>query len=453
MARRCAWLGLVVCVLGALAPTAAAQQTAGVAVDAQGVLRLQSFADPDGRLTRQRIDAQLAQLAPDLARESPLRKISLNRLERAIEARLDAGQPLTDDMLNLAGLTRLQYVFFYPESGDIVIAGPAEPWAADLAGRVRGARSGRPIVRLEDLVVALRAFAPGGGNGGFVGCSIDPTQQGLARMQQFLREFGTRATPADTPAIVRALRESMGMQNISVLGVPPDTHFAQVMVEADYRMKLIGIGLERPPIKLTSYVERADPATVSRNALQRWYFVPDYECVRVSADGLAMRLEGEGVKLVGENELVDEAGRRVVQGAAGSRASQAFVREFTEKYAELAAASPVFAQLRNNIDLLVAAAFIQKQNYYGQARWYAATLLDEKKVPVQTLPAPKQVETAVNSLWKGNRLMTPVGGGVEIRAELALAPDNLLSDQRGQVRKVREEIDLRNLPEGRWWWD
>ncbi len=33
MARRCAWLGLVVCVLGALAPTAAAQQTAGVAVD------------------------------------------------------------------------------------------------------------------------------------------------------------------------------------------------------------------------------------------------------------------------------------------------------------------------------------------------------------------------------------------------------------------------------------
>ncbi len=32
-------------------------------------------------------------------------------------------------MRHLAGLTRLKYVFCYPESGDIVIAGPAEAWA------------------------------------------------------------------------------------------------------------------------------------------------------------------------------------------------------------------------------------------------------------------------------------------------------------------------------------
>ena len=47
---------------------------------------------------------------------------------------------------------------------------------------------------------------------------------------------------------------------ITVNGVSPKTHFAQVMVEADYRMKLIGIGLETPPVRLVSYVDRAKPS-------------------------------------------------------------------------------------------------------------------------------------------------------------------------------------------------
>ena len=74
------------------------------------------------------------------------------------------------------------------------------------------------------------------------------------------------------------------MQMITVGGVSAKTHFAQVLVEADYRMKLIGIGLEQPPVRLKSYVARANPSQVGRNALQRWYFVPDYQCVRVSED-------------------------------------------------------------------------------------------------------------------------------------------------------------------------
>ena len=68
-------------------------------------------------------------------------------------------------------------------------------------------------------------------------------------MQQFLHEFGSRiGNPATNPDqeqfIVEQLRDSLGMQVITVGGVSAKTHFAQVMVEADYRMKLIGIGLE-----------------------------------------------------------------------------------------------------------------------------------------------------------------------------------------------------------------
>ncbi len=431
-----------------------AQQTAGVYVDAEGVLRKHEFNDPGGQLTRQRIEAQLAALDPDIARPSALRYISLNRLEKAVADRIAADRHPTEEMQALAGLTRVQYVFLIPETGDVVIAGPAEPWAKDLSGRMRGIKSGRPIVELQDLIVALRTYPPGVRDRGVaVGCSIDPTAEGLARMQQFLRQVGGHATPRDTQFIVNGLQKSLGLQVVTVLGIDADTHMAQVLVEADYRMKLIGIGLEKPPIKLTSYVERASATQVSRNAMQRWYFVPDYECLRVAEDRLAVELVGDGVKLLGEDEVVTGSGERLVQNSTPNMASKGFVDDFTRNYGRLADKSPVYAQLRNCIDLLVAAAFIQDNDYYGKAGWDAAIFRSEEKVPVRTLNVPKTVETAVNALWKGNRLMTPVGGGVHIEPAMALASSNLLPDENQAVAQKRQQVDLKNLPPGQWWWD
>jgi hypothetical protein len=435
---------------GVLISSAEAQiGSAGVAVDAQGVLKKMTFADPGGQLTLQRIAAAKASLAPELLKFSALRKVSLNRLERAIVAR---GGMVTDEMRHLAGLLRVRYVFFYPETNDIVLAGPAEGWMTDLSGRVVGVTSGRPVVQLQDLVVALRVFPPGGEPVPLIGCSIDPTEAGLAALQRFLRSVGPYiASRAQTGQFASGVKTSLGMQEVSIWGIPADTHFAQKMVEADYRMKLIGIGLEKPPVRLASFVDRVNPSDVSRNALFRWFFTPDYHCVRRSEDGLAMELVGDGVKLVGEDELVSAAGQRKVSGR-GNRASQAFVHSFTQKYSELADRSPVYAELRNLIDLVVTAAYIQQEDLYGKAGWTMEFLGDETAYPVRTHNAPTQVDSAVTAMWKGNRLMTPIGGGVEIRAELALAPENVLADEKGGVAAVREETKL-DLADGQWWWD
>ncbi|OHB69197.1 MAG: hypothetical protein A2V70_02180 [Planctomycetes bacterium RBG_13_63_9] len=421
---------------------------AGIAVDAEGVLRTQTLVDPGGRLARERITAAKASLDPKLTAFSPMRMISLSRLEKAIRQRQGVA---TDEMRNLAGLQRVRYVFCYPDSGDVVIGGPAEGWVTNPTGRVVGITSGRPVVQLQDLVVALRAYPPGTSGAGIIGCSIDPTQEGLAAMQQFLRSIGSRATPGDTQYIVTGLRTSLGLQQVSINGVSPKTHFAQVMVEADYRMKLIGIGLERPPVRLVSYVDRANPAQVSRNAMQRWFFTPDYQCVRVSEDRLAMELVGDGVKLVGEDEMVTADGQRKT-AARGNRASQTFVASFTKHYKALADRSPVYAQLRNLIDLAVAAAFIQQENYYDQTGWEMGLFGDEQAFAVETYPAPKMVETAVNAVWEGRRLMTPVGGGVSIQATQALQSENLLPDKNGKVAELREKTKIK-LAEGQWWWD
>jgi hypothetical protein len=261
-----------------------------------------------------------------------------------------------------------------------------------------------------------------------------------------------RVTPNDAGRIAAGLKENLGLQTVRIIGVPANTHFAQVMLEADYRMKLIGIGLEAPPVRIPSYVSRANPRDVARNALQRWYFTPNYECVRVSEDELAMQLEGDGVKLVAEDQLVQQGGNRVVSGRV-DQASRAFVQAFTQKYAELAAKEPVYAQLRNLIDMAIAAAFIQQYDYYGQAGWNMEIFGDEQQFPVETYPEPKQVETAVNAIWKGMTLMTPVGGGVSIRAKEALSPGNLLQDEEGTVREARQKIDIQQIEKNRWWWD
>ena len=206
------WIPALVALVVALVATevAHAQQLAGVYVDSEGVLRKRVFEDPSGQLMQERIRASRAELDADISKPSAMRKISLNRLEAELAKRLEEGLPPTFEMQYLAGLTRLSYVFLYPETGDIVIAGPAEGWTTDLSGRVRGMESGRPVLELQDLAVALRLYGPGKQDNPVIGCSIDPTQQGLAEMQTFLAEAYRRAQPTQQFAeyVVDGLKNS-----------------------------------------------------------------------------------------------------------------------------------------------------------------------------------------------------------------------------------------------------
>jgi len=425
---------------------------AGVVVDAAGVLRV--MAQPDPGMTKERLEAVIQALPGDLRKSAPMRKVALSRLEAALDAALADGRGVPEELEKMAGLTRVEYVFVYPGEGDspgeIVLAGPAEPWFTDAAGRVRGLETGAPTVLLSDVATAIRCFAPGQPQDRLVGCSIDPKPEGLAAMQQFLRQTGRVNPRASVDEIVSGMRDALGTQTVSVQGVSPATHFAQVMVEADYRMKLIGIGLEPPPVPMKTWVELASAGAVAANALQRWYFVPDYSCVRIAEDDLAIQLVGEGVKLCGADEVVMPDGSRLSANRA-DRASKTFTDAFTKLYPKIAARNPVYAQLRTLIDLAVVAAYMQEHDAYGKAGWEAATLRDEKTYPIEQLPPPAEVETAINAIWKGNRLLTPIGGGVTMQPRLAVDPQNLLMDDQGEVHAAHAAAQA--LPADVWYWD
>ena len=427
---------------------------AGVVIDANGVLRSQVVADAGLSLERRK--AAVATLPGDLQQKSALRKVALSRLEAEVRRAAATGRGIPEELLKLAGLTKVQYVFIYPGAdgpaggGEVVIAGPAEPWMSDATGRVVGTATGSPTVLLEDLAAALRAFPPGQPTDRGIGCSIDPTQEGLAAMQAFLRKLGRVNPKAGAGDIVQGMAESLGPQRVRIDGVSPASHFAQVMVEADYRMKLIGIGLESPPVKMPTWIELASAGAVAANALQRWYFVPDYGCVRIAEDDLAIEIVGEGVQLLGADEVVRPDGTRL-SATRSDRASKTFTEAFTRKYVEIAARSPVYAQLRTAIDLVVTAAYLQEHDAYGKAGWAAEKLLDEKTCPVERLTPPAQAETAIHAVWKNNRLLTPIGGGVTINPRLALDAPNLLMDEKGEVGAAHASAG--DLPAEGWFWD
>lgn len=222
------------------------------------------------------------------------------------------------------------------------------------------------------------------------------------------------------------------------------------MVEADYRMKLIGIGLEKPPVKMSTWIELTSAGGVAANALQRWYFMPDYQCIRVSEDDLAIELVGRGVKLVGADEAVLPDGRRMTADRS-DRSSKMFTEAFTRKYPEIASRHPVYAQLRTLIDLTVLAAYLQEHDAYGRTQWDAAALRDEQIFTVDRFQPPTVVEPAINAVWRGSRLLTPIGGGVTLQPRMALDSPNLLMDEQGTVAAARGEKLA--APGDRWWWD
>jgi hypothetical protein len=354
-------------------------------------------------------------------------------------------------MLALAGLTSVQYVFFYPETKDIVIAGPAEGFVADPTGRFVGIQSGKPIVLLEDMVTALRAYSPNSPPTQVISVSIDPTAEGLQRLQQYLASVRGRVRPSDDQKLARGLKDQLGLQTVNIEGIPNSTHFARVLVEADYRMKLIGIGLEKLPVRLQSYVDRAVPSVVAANAMERWYFQPNYDGIAVSEDGLAMKINERGVQLVGANERVS-GGQRIATGSV-NRASQAFCKDFTERFNLIAERVRIYAELRQLIDVAIAAAYIQEQDFYTQADWNLGSLGDESRYSVERYIAPTQVETAVNAIWRGNTLMTPLGGGVQMQPRLALRSDTVTVDRDGESVAVKESSGPSDLANGQWWWD
>lgn len=423
-------------------PVVGNRSVGGIAVDSSGAIARAEANDlaalRDAR--RSALDGR----PMELRGPSKLRKISLRRLDSLLAQYATQGKPLTPEVLYLAGMQRVEYLFAFPEKHDIVLAGPAEAWTVDENGNVVGKQSGASVLHLEDLIAALRT-SDKLVDGELISCSIDPSPAGLQRFTRLMR--GNRGAPSES--LLRQMEQSVGPQLITLTGVSPETHYAQVLVAADWQMKRLGMGLASSPVAgLTSYLEllAEHRAPVRGSGMPRWWIAYGETPVERDAAGLGWRLSPPGIRVCTAAGRLQDDGRIQLQKDSDPLAAQ-WAKSMTVHYDELALAEPVFGQLRGCMDLALVTAVLTSGDLLAHVGIELPMLMNDSQVQLAKHNVPKTVASYANALRGKREWVISVSGGVELDVGRVVNDANV----QAKVREVHS-LSAPGFTEA-WWWD
>ena len=456
-------------------PAEAQFAVGGVYVDSEGVLKQTLSLAPNERLELLRAESADPPASPDLAAGNKLRKVSLRRLDEAVRKLHEGKQPLPAEVRYLAGLSAVKYIFFYPDAGDVVLAGPAAGWTQLPSGEVVGRKSNRPVLHLDDLIVAMRYAFRKDAAAPFIGCSIDPTPGGVQSFNAYMKTLGGRMDRSRIKQIFTGMEEAMGPQTIRLFGIPPSSRFAMKMVAADYRLKRIALAHDPPPVRgVTNYLDLAAKRYHGGAQPQhRWWFLAEYDAVLHTPDGLGFELAGQGVKVTTAPTAIGKTDKSPKdKEPKATPAARQLAASFTKHFPAIAARVPIFAELQNLISLAVTAELIAQKSRatpdaetggHGdaakgpepdkQGSWSPTHFLDAEACSIQQAVVPKQVPSISSHRMAGTRnWLISVSGGVEI--DPAKAADRKLHRET-EDRSLAENHQKSQAPEnpGRWWWD
>jgi hypothetical protein len=417
------------------------QVVGGISIDAAGMV---------GNLDPAASEALAAERTKLLASanlsSAASRKVSLAGILEAVKASQRANEAVAPEVLYLGGLTAVEMVLVDPERHDIVLVGPAETPVVGPLGSVVGSETGKPLLVLEDLVTALRSTESARSAG--MSCSIDPTTEGLARLQTLLRQQKP-GTVGNTPdPLLRSMEAAVGPQTVSVGGVPADSRFAHVLVAADYRMKRIGMGFDPSGVKqLPSYLSMI-PQNATAATMPRFWLEAKHAPIQRDPDELAWKLSGSSIVCLTENEMANASGERTRQGKSDPLAKK-WCGLMTEHYADLAKVQPIFAELKNCIDLAVVATLIQSRQLDERAGLDLSLLLDAEALPLVGYDVPETVPTLASAMRQPRGWVVTTSGGIAFQpweAATSLVDSGSLAEPRVSALDSRPEVQC-------CWWD
>lgn len=113
------------------------------------------------------------------------------------------------------------------------------------------------------------------------GCSIDPRPEGLKAVKQFVTESQNAGPLAAGGAKSWANRTRPVESAPGYLNLVRNSHVARVILEADYKMKLIGIGKLEGGSNIPDYFEltQKHPEFASSSVESRWWLSMKYDAV------------------------------------------------------------------------------------------------------------------------------------------------------------------------------
>ncbi len=221
-------------------------------------------------------------------------------------------------------------------------------------------------------------------------------------------------------------------------------------------MKLVGMGLEDGTLGVVSYldaVKRSHPDNPPAMNVLRWWFTLNNESLKATERRDAFELAGQSVRVLSENEMLSETGKRIHTGKSDELNSE-FARSFTKHFEALAAKYPVYADLRNIFDLALVAAVLRAEDLPGQADWHMTHFRDSKACPVTMSQAPQEVDSVINHVEiKRTQFVAGVSGGVSIDTSKMVGQDAIQTDDYGLLKAEHAASVPTDLARDDWWWD
>jgi len=382
----------------------------GVWVDSSGMLRSRQL-DAADELAQMR---RRAAGAAEASKDGKVAFVSLSKSLADLRAAQEFDQAMPQTARYLGGMTQLRYVLVYPDRKDIVLAGPCEPVDATQSPAV-GRRTGRPVLHIDDLIVALRTGQSP--TRGAFGCSIDLPNDAMRKFGQVLQNSAT--TPR--AQLVEQAKRAIGPQAVRFFGASPDTRLALACVSADLKLKRMFMGMDRCPLADVGHAIEHNPL-----GSNRFWFETLYDPMLVSRDSLAYEFRGQ--------RLAVKAGKQDFDPRDATPTAQAFAKRFNQNLPTLATAIPAFADLQNVADLSLLAALIRQDRLDRKAGLDLSWALSESACRVAKVPVARTVDTLV--CVTGPSL---VAGGVTISASQWVSPSARQIDEKGVLTAVREQ--------------
>jgi hypothetical protein len=213
------------------------------------------------------------------------------------------------------------------------------------------------------------------------------------------------------------------------------------MVEADYLMKRLAIGVERAGVGgLKSTLQLAKPGD---NMMRRWWFAAAPGYVSCSEDRSQWLLDGPRFQLLAQEELMAADGTLMdAENLQGS--SEEFARLFNERREDLVKKHSALADLQNIFDVLVTAGLLRDALETGRLNWTPEMLTSETQLTPVGYAVPRETLPLLNTRQSpGGPLIGAFSGGVVLRVR------GMLSEAGATLRETGSRGA--EFGDGEWW--
>ncbi len=407
------------------------------------------FVDPKGHMRRLKESGKLSfdlqKPTTELPRHpwrqtSKLRTISLKEIDASLAKSRSRGLQPTLDLLKLAGLSRITYVKVLAAEEDVLLAGPAGESEFGFL--------------LEDLATTAALInsqtAP-------LGCSIEPTNEGLLAAQQLLSERGTLVRLARNPKLViEQMHGTIGSHAVSVFGLSPQCSTAIALVDADEHMKRVGFGSALTSPRIKSYFDFLDEqAVVPKQSMIRWWFAYSDSPVEATATGSLFQLPENCVNVLSEQQWVSQQGGRAPTGNHDEAADK-FAVAFSEHLPRLRQSHPSYARLCGVFETGLALQLVLESTGQGDLRAWFPNLcgLGKALATAEHVDAPKTVEGLTT--WhrlKSGTIVAVASGGVTMDLKQAAAQSKWKDSKFLTATVIADQPAVPTSAHAGWWWD